>query len=82
MTSHVSTSAVAKWFTVEEAAVFLNTNPNALRARLRRGARRASDGGVEANFDGMRGKKLGVSWRVAFSSRWLEELAGKSPRGQ
>ena len=77
-----STNNPVKWLTVEEAAVFLNTNPSALRARLRRGARRGRDGGVEANFDGVRGKKLGVSWRIAFSSRWLDEPEVKSPRGR
>ncbi len=73
---------LVKWLTVDEAAAFLNTNPIAFRARLRRCARRARDGGVEANFDGIRAKKLGASWRVAFSSQWTTEPIGKNPRGQ
>lgn len=61
-----------RWITVEEAAEFMGTNALALRARLRRAARRAPDGVVEADVDGIRGRKLGNSWRVVLGARWLE----------
>lgn len=57
-----------RWISVEEAAEFIGTNAVALRARLRR----APDGGVEADVDGIRGRKLGTTWRVVLGARWLE----------
>lgn len=63
---------VVRWITVEEAAEFIGTNPLALRARLRRAAGRASDGGVEADIDGIRGRKLGNSWRVVLGASWMD----------
>lgn len=63
---------IVRWITVEEASAFLQVSPEALRARLRRAARRAPDGGIEADVDGMRGRKLGASWRITFGARWTE----------
>lgn len=65
-------AATVRWISVEEAAEFMGTNALALRARLRRAARRAPDGGIEADVDGIRGRKLGNSWRVVLGARWLE----------
>jgi len=61
-----------RWTTVEEAAAFFGLKPHALRARLRRAARRSVDGGIEADIDGVRGRKFGTSWRVALGARWVE----------
>lgn len=65
-------AATVRWISVEEAAEFIGTNALALRARVRRAARRAPDGGIESDVDGIRGRKLGNSWRVVLGARWLE----------
>ena len=58
------------WYSVRVAAEVLGDRPDALRKRLQRNARRAPDGGIEAEIDGVRGRKFGHSWRVSFSERW------------
>jgi hypothetical protein len=60
-----------KWFSVLQAALFLDVKPDALRKRLERHAVRAPDGVTEAVIDGITGRKFGSTWRVAFSERWL-----------
>jgi hypothetical protein len=59
------------WVSVNSAAEFLDMSPDALRRTIERRAVRASDGGIEANVDGVRARKFGRTWRVAFSERWL-----------
>jgi hypothetical protein len=66
----------AQWLSLPRAAAFLDLSPDALRRTLERRAGRTPDGGVEATFDGVRGRKLGRLWRVQLSGRWL---AGASP---
>jgi hypothetical protein len=69
----MGTVAPSQWLRVETAAELLDTTRAALRKRLERNALRAPDGAVEASFDGVRGRKLGRTWRVQLSSRWLAE---------
>lgn len=59
------------WVAIQTAAEYLDMSPDALRRALERRAVRAPDGGVEANIDGVRARKFGRTWRVAFSERWL-----------
>jgi hypothetical protein len=59
-------------------AAILSMSDEALRKKLERHARKAPDGVVEAEIDGIRGRKFGRSWRVLLSERWLGEL-GKRP---
>jgi hypothetical protein len=40
---------------------------------LERRAVKAVDGGIEANVDGVRARKLGRLWRVRFSEAWLSQ---------
>ena len=55
----------SRWETIEAAAARLDLDPQALRARCRRAARRAKDGGVVAELGmGVVARKLGVTWRV------------------
>ncbi|MEB2314327.1 MAG: hypothetical protein OZ928_20980 [Polyangiaceae bacterium] len=62
--------ASARWLRVREAAELLSMSEEALRRALERRAIRASDGGIEADYDGIRGRKLGRTWRVCLSERW------------
>lgn len=62
--------APARWLRVREAAELLSMSEEALRRALERRATRAPDGGIEADYDGVRGRKLGRTWRVCLSERW------------
>lgn len=59
------------WVCLRTAAQFLDMSPDALRRAVERHAVRASDGGIEAHIDGVRARKFGRQWRIAFSERWL-----------
>lgn len=59
-----------EWMSVREAAEILGFAIISLRRAIERNARRASDGGVEASFDGLRARKIGRAWRVQLSSAW------------
>lgn len=63
------------WVSVAAAADFLGLGAAALRRTLERRATRVSDGGVEANVDGVRARKFGRLWRVQFSERWQAEIS-------
>jgi hypothetical protein len=54
------------YLTIEIAAQRLSTSPNALRARLRRCQRREGTSVVADLGGGLRGIKLGRSWRIIF----------------
>ena len=58
------------WTSIETAAQFLGLSSAALRKALERRAVRAPDGGIEAELDGVRGRKLGRLWRVCLSASW------------
>lgn len=62
--------ATTQWVTVRAAAERLSVTPGALRRSLERQARRATDGGVEADIDGVRARKFGRLWRVRLSESW------------
>jgi hypothetical protein len=59
------------WVSVDVAAQHLGTSPDALRRMLERRAVKAADGGIEADVNGVRGRKLGRIWRVRLSEAWL-----------
>lgn len=77
----------ARWTSIETAASTLGLSATALRKALERRARRAADGGTEAEIDGVRARKLGRLWRVSLSAAWgglderLSEGVGSSRRG-
>jgi hypothetical protein len=55
--------------TIESAATKLAMDPNALRARCRRAARRVAGFGIEAQLGaGVVAVKFGKSWRIRFPS--------------
>jgi hypothetical protein len=60
-----------RWISLQSAADLLGLTPAALRKALDRRAARAVDGGIEAELDGVRGRKLGRLWRVALSPAWM-----------
>jgi hypothetical protein len=59
------------WRDLRKAAEFLGVTPGALRKKFERHALLASDGTVEAVIDGVRARKFGHVWRVAFADSWL-----------
>lgn len=61
-----------RWFTLTEAAERLSMSVDALRRQIERRAKRAPDGGTEANIDSVRARKFGRLWRVSFGQRWVE----------
>ena len=46
------------------AAEALGEDPESFRKKLQRASKRAGDGVVEAEFDGIKARKLGRSWKV------------------
>jgi hypothetical protein len=62
--------AGARWVSLQVAADILGLTAPALRKTLERRAVRAADGAIEAELDGVRGRKLGRLWRVMLSSAW------------
>ena len=64
------TAPSASWLSVRTAAERLGFSDGALRKLLERNAVRAADGGIEANVDGVRGRKLRRLWRVCLSPAW------------
>jgi hypothetical protein len=68
----------ARWLSVQSAADLLGMPAAALRKSLERRARRGADGGVEAELDGVRGRKLGRNWRVLLAPAWTLPLAPKN----
>jgi hypothetical protein len=63
--------AARGWVSIKTAAEFLDMSPNALRRSIERHVVRAPDGGMEANIDGVRARKLAGRWRVKLSAAWL-----------
>jgi hypothetical protein len=63
-----------RWLRLSDAARILAMSEDGLRKALERRAVRAPDGGIEAEIDGVVGRKLGRIWRVRLGGRWL--LAG------
>jgi hypothetical protein len=69
--STVEPQSLRGWVAIQTAASYLDMSPDALRRTFERRSVRAPDGGVEANIDGVRARKFGRIWRVAFAERWL-----------
>jgi len=67
---HARIQTDARWLTVRDAAAALSMRPEALRRALERRARRAPDGGTEADIDGVRGRKFARHWRVRLAGPW------------
>ena len=59
-----------RWISLQSAADLLGLTAAALRKSLDRRSVRTSDGGIEAEIDGVRGRKLGRLWRVTLSCAW------------
>lgn len=60
----------ARWISIHAAADVLGMTPGALRKIFERKARKAHDGIVEADVNGVRARKLGRLWRVTLSAAW------------
>ena len=64
--------ALATLHALRDAAQILAVSPAALRKQLERRAGRVADGAVEANIDGVRGRKFANRWRVSFGQAWTK----------
>jgi hypothetical protein len=71
MSSATPTVATVRWVSVQSAADILGLTSAALRKSLDRRATRVADGGIEAELDGVRGRKFGRLWRVTLSAAWM-----------
>lgn len=71
------------WLALPRAAALLDMSADALRRALERRAVRAPDGGIEAELDGIRGRKLAGRWRVQLGPAWQPRDDGepKPPQG-
>jgi hypothetical protein len=60
----------ALWLGIQRAAELLDEDPESLRKKLERAARRTSDGHVESEIDGVRGRKFARLWKVQLPPGW------------
>jgi len=60
------------WYALREAADILDVSPEALRRLFERRAKKDVEGVKEARVDGVRARKFGNRWRVAFGKAWTE----------
>jgi hypothetical protein len=68
--SRTDLPAATRWVSVQTAADLLGMTAAALRKALDRRSIRTPDGGIEAELDGVRGRKLGRLWRVSLGPAW------------
>lgn len=66
----MTSPAPLRWISLQSAADLLGLTAAALRKSLDRRSVRTSDGGIEAEIDGVRARKLGRLWRVTLSCAW------------
>lgn len=64
--------AALRWYALRDAAPLLGVSVGALRKLLERRAVKATDGGVEANVDGVKARKFANRWRVSLGPAWTE----------
>ena len=74
----MTSSAPLHWISVQSAADRLGLTAAALRKSLDRRAVQTPDGGIEAEIDGVRGRKFGRLWRVTFSCAWTVPTTTKT----
>jgi hypothetical protein len=58
------------WMPLRAAAWRLGMSPGSLRKALERRAKRTPDGGIEAELDGLRARKLANRWLVSLGPYW------------
>jgi hypothetical protein len=61
-----------RWYPLRDGAEILGVSADALRKQFERHIRRAPDGGIEADVDGVRARKFANRWRVSFGKPWTE----------
>lgn len=74
----MTSSTPLRWISLQSAADLLGLTAAALRKSLDRRAVRTPDGGIEAEIDGVRGRKLGRLWRVTLSCAWTVPTTTKA----
>lgn len=77
-------SGSVTWLALTRAAHVIDMSAHALRRRCERHAHVGEDGVIEAVFDGIRARKIGRLWRIAFSREWLDascEVDSERSRG-
>lgn len=58
------------WLGIPRAAELLDEEPESLRKKLERAARRGPDEQIESDINGLRGRKLGRLWKVLIPPGW------------
>ncbi len=59
------------WLSLLAAAEHLGESADSLRKKLERASRKGADGVIEAQLDGLVGRKLGRLWKLRLSSGWV-----------
>lgn len=67
------------WVSLDEAASFLSVPAVTLRRALERNTRKADDGAVVAQVDGISARKLGRHWRLRLDAGWLGPSCPSKP---
>lgn len=60
----------AMWLGIHRAAEALDEDAESLRKKLERASKRHPDGHIEAEINGVRGRKLGHLWKVQLPPGW------------
>ena len=66
----LSTIPPSGWMPLRAAAWSLGMTPGSLRKALERRAVRTTDGGIQAELDGLRARKLANRWLVSLGRNW------------
>lgn len=61
------------WLGIPRAAELLDEEPESLRKKLERVARKGADGQIESDLSGLRGRKLGRLWKVQIPAGWASK---------
>jgi hypothetical protein len=67
-----------QWHSIADAAAILGVPVITLRRAIERNARRAKDGTITAEADGIYARKFQCRWRVALDPVWLNPRVARS----
>ncbi len=72
---HSGRSDRALWLGIQRAAELLDEDPESLRKKLERAAKRTPEGHVESEIDGVRGRKFARLWKVQLPPGWASPVS-------
>lgn len=65
----------ALWLGIQRAAELLDEDPESLRKKLERAAKRTPEGHIESEIDGVRGRKFARLWKVQLPLGWASQVS-------